>query len=292
MSDKSIIICSFDRSAIFQLSSPQEIKPSDFIIHIKESQDIETSKSTYSNAFNVILEKIKSGEFDKVVLSKLKKSPYKQSPLSYFNKLNEKYKYSFNFLLSSPELGCWMGATPELLCDISDSTIGTVSLAGTKVANESWTQKELDEQAYVTDYITEALNEVGAKNIVTNGPITITAGPVEHLKTEISAELEAKKSWTTLISQLHPTPATCGIPTQKSLELISNTESHQRQLYTGFIGVFSDENKKSFVNLRCMQIHSKEVSIYVGGGITASSDLEKEWNETERKAKTLEEILK
>src|SRR5690606_25721016 len=97
--------------------------------------------------------------------------------------------------------------------------------------------------------------------------------------------------WRKVIADLHPTPATCGIPAVKSKEFIRDIESHDRFIYTGFIGVFSDESKKCYVNLRCLEIFADSAVLYVGGGITASSTLEKEWLETERKAETLSRFL-
>ena len=46
-----------------------------------------------------------------------------------------------------------------------------------------------------------------------------------------------------------------------------------------------------FVNLRCMQVLKNRFALYVGGGILPDSDPEKEWLETEMKAKTLSDVI-
>jgi isochorismate synthase len=46
------------------------------------------------------------------------------------------------------------------------------------------------------------------------------------------------------------------------------------------------------VNLRCAQIFQNQIKIYVGGGITAESNPEKEWEETELKSGTVGNALK
>jgi isochorismate synthase len=46
-----------------------------------------------------------------------------------------------------------------------------------------------------------------------------------------------------------------------------------------------------FVNLRCAQIIGDRIYLYLGGGFTAESDSEKEWEETENKSKTLLNLL-
>ena len=46
-----------------------------------------------------------------------------------------------------------------------------------------------------------------------------------------------------------------------------------------------------FVNLRCMQVCNDAISLYLGGGIMSESSPEKEWIETQNKAKTLIRVL-
>jgi isochorismate synthase len=90
-----------------------------------------------------------------------------------------------------------------------------------------------------------------------------------------------------LIFDLHPTPAVCGIPKEKSLELILQTEKHNREFYAGFIGPLDNDNAQLFVNLRCMKLTSKWATYFAGGGLTAQSEAEAEWEETCLKLKTL-----
>ena len=75
------------------------------------------------------------------------------------------------------------------------------------------------------------------------------------------------------------------MPKNDSLSLILKTENHNREYYTGYLGL---KNKKDeidlYVNLRCMKVDKQEIKIYVGGGITKDSKLEAEWLETEMKA--------
>ena len=63
-------------------------------------------------------------------------------------------------------------------------------------------------------------------------------------------------------------------------------------MYTGFIAVCTPQKKSAYVNLRCMELHPNEATLYLGGGITKKSKADREWLETERKAKTLKSVLK
>ena len=211
--------------------------------------------------------------------------------LTIFKALNEKYSNTFNYLISIENVGCWMGSTPELLLSIFKNKFSTVSIAGTK-ANENlaWGEKEIEEQKMVTDYIFSTLKK-SAENVLKNGPFTIKAGTVEHLKTNFSGDIDSE-NWKSLVLSLHPTPATCGLPKVAAQKLISETEKHPRQFYTGFLGPITKTEKTLFVNLRCMEIQGKYAYLYLGGGITAKSIAESEWIETEKKALTLEAVLK
>ena len=113
-----------------------------------------------------------------------------------------------------------------------------------------------------------------------------------HLKTVISGELQNHKDIKVLVKVLHPTSAVCGIPKLKSKKFILVNEGYSRSYYTGYLGLFKPEgNTHLFVNLRCMHVHEKSVEIYVGGGITASSNAEAEWQETINKSNVMRAVL-
>ena len=46
-----------------------------------------------------------------------------------------------------------------------------------------------------------------------------------------------------------------------------------------------------YVNLRCMNITSEALTLYAGGGLLASSELEDEWQETEKKMRTMKNLI-
>jgi len=98
-----------------------------------------------------------------------------------------------------------------------------------------------------------------------------------------------------LMMELHPTPAVSGFPKNDSIEYILNNEGYNRKYYTGFLGPINSLKHDSinlFVNLRSMKVYRNKYVLYLGGGLNYGSIAEKEWQETENKAKTLEEIIK
>jgi isochorismate synthase len=125
------------------------------------------------------------------------------------------------------------------------------------------------------------------------GPETLESGKVAHLKTSFFFPAEKISGCLgSFIADLHPTPAVCGLPKDLADEYIRTNEFHQRKYYTGYLGPWRLGGQVSlFVNLRCMEITSEEYILYSGGGITARSVPEKEWDETNQKAKTLLSVI-
>lgn len=186
----------------------------------------------------------------------------------------------------------WMGATPETLLTSQGSMVKTMALAGTrKLTGPSFSEKEEDEQLAVTESIESSLIELGAQEVVLDGPKSVQAGPVQHLLTSIEADLPNMVSALTCAKALHPTPAVCGMPKQEAFDLIQKLEDFDRELYAGFIGLETKNKSQFYVNLRCMQIGHNKVALYAGGGITSRSNPEMEWEETVVKMDTLKNII-
>ena len=253
----------------------------------------QTSHEEYLHQANRIHQEIDSGACDKVVLSRIKTVPYNTGFLfADFERLCEMYPSAFVYLVSSLKYGTWIGATPELLLHNSGNHYQTVALAATKKKDDSsdWTNKEYFEQGVVKEFIVQRLMELGCDEIHSNNLHDYVAGPLKHLRNEItfkSTSIPLEK----LVQSLHPTPAVSGLPQDKAIEIIQKLERHDRALYAGVIGVVDEQSSHLFVNLRSAQVFQNAVCLYVGGGHTEASDPNAEWEETENKAKTLLNIL-
>lgn len=235
-------------------------------------------------------------DFRKAILSRiqLEEKPKKFNTGKFFINLQNKYPTAFCHLINIPGAGIWIGASPETLLRIDKKKATTISLAGTKAkSNTQWSDKEIEEQKIVTDYIENTFSKFGIDNFEKEEVQNHLAGNLVHLATKFnfkSQDLGDRQ--TEFISELHPTPAVCGLPKEQALELIYKTEMHNREYYAGYCGPINYKDKTDlFVNLRCMKILPDKLALYVGGGLTAKSDPEKEWEETVLKSQTLLKIL-
>jgi len=256
-------------------------------------------KAFYINLVKEGIGRIHDGMFQKVVLSRKVEQKFTSSPVDLFQRLLSTYDTAYCYLWFHPKAGIWLGATPEILLKLENSHLTTMSLAGTQkhIENElaNWEQKELQEQALVTSYISSALTDL-VSDLKISERESVRAGSLWHLRTRITATIE-KGSLFEIIKALHPTPAVCGLPMKASKAFILENENYDREYYTGFLGELNIENKKVrtttlFVNLRCMRLIDDTAHIYVGGGVTKGSDPEKEWEETVAKTNTILQVLR
>lgn len=278
---------------------------------------LEADKNNHVNLVIKGINSIKSGHLEKVVLSRtVEKQSQGTNPLKIFKRLFNTYKNAMVYCWYHPKVGLWLGATPELLFKIEGKQLTTISLAGTQpfMANSEpkWTNKELDEQQIVTDYISNQLESYTNKIHISDVE-TVRAGNLLHLKTRLTSIIKNTTSLKSIIEALHPTPAVCGFPKHDAKDFILANEGYNREYYTGFLGELNlkqsktrNTNRKNvennayavvktqsnfYVNLRCMQMLNNKVVIYVGGGITKNSIPENEWEETVNKSSTIKSIL-
>ncbi|NMH27354.1 chorismate-binding protein [Flavobacterium silvaticum] len=238
---------------------------------------------------------IKEGRFDKVVLSRKEVVTLGQSAFEIFSRLLSVYPNAFVSLWNHPETGCWIGATPERLLKGQNKEFQTMALAGTQQfqGDESveWPKKEREEQRLVTDYIWNTLEPL-TQTLVLSEPHTHRAGNLLHIKTDISGQMRDATTLGDLAKALHPTPAVCGLPKENAILFIKENEGYDREFYSGFLGERGENHCDLFVNLRCMKISNGQAELFMGCGITAESNPEKEFFETVNKSLTMKRVLK
>jgi isochorismate synthase len=286
------IISSFDKQKTYVFKEQSDFVEIDFSFHSSKEIPFVISESAYLKQAVEFIARIKSENIRKAILSRVKKVNLDSSKLiAYFDNLCAKYPNTLVYLASSHHFGTWLGATPEILLKVENNSAETMSLAGTKKSESiEWSKKEIEEQSIVTEYISAVIQSVNTKAINKNGPYTYQAGPVFHLKTDFKFDLPQEKILP-LVKILHPTPAIGGLPVENSLKLIRELEQHNRELYTGFLGLISENQSNLFVNLRSCQVIKNEAFLYLGGGFTKDSSPLLEWEETENKSNTLTSVL-
>lgn len=259
---------------------------------------------------------LEDGLLKKIVLSRCSKrrvrgeKPYSlsepDSPFvqKLFLEACAKYPRLFVALVYTEQLGMWLMATPEILLRGEKADLTTISLAGTQKAQPSkmvadypvegveWSEKNREEQQYVTDYIEQCVQSFTSDYSLV-GPYTTMAAQLYHLRTDISFHLSDSQCLGDVLEALYPTPAVCGIPKKAAMDFILTHEHDARKYYSGFVGPINPLGHTDlFVSLRCVRIGDDgSLDIYAGGGLLRESEKLREWEETEAKMETIKSVL-
>lgn len=256
----------------------------------------ESEKIGFEELVKKMVSKIEKGQISKIVASRKEDFlPKNLDILELFQKMFFKYPTAFRYCFFHPNVGLWLGATPEKLLSVSVNELQTMAYAGTQKyegkTDVVWREKEKQEQQFVTDFIVSHL-ESESENIELSEPFTSQAGTLLHIRTDIKARLKQGFSLQKIIEKLHPTPAVCGFPKDLAKQFILKNEGYDRSFYSGFLGELNtNDTTELYVNLRCMEIQNQKVSFYIGCGITKDSIPEKEFFETVNKSVTMKSLF-
>lgn len=265
---------------------------------------LKISEECTRNEFIQLVDKgiaaIKTGTLNKIVPARIKKKrlPENFDLIHVFKSLIDSYPNAFVNFFHIPQVGSWIGASPEILIQTKGDEFYTMSLAGTQKAhgenplkNAAWTQKEIEEQALVSRYIVDCFKKIRLREYDEHGPKTVLAGNLLHLRSDFKVDMKATnfpQLGSVMLSLLHPTSAVCGMPRKEAFEFLRIHEKFERSLFAGFIGpVNVEEVTAIYVNLRTARLMDGQAILYAGAGVTEDSDPEMEWEETEMKCEII-----
>ena len=272
------------------------------------SQKLSDPRMRYGFDFRSFFAHLMDGQFQKIVLSRRADEPAEvKDPITLFQHACRLYPRMFVSLVSTPQGGTWLMATPEILLEKRDQQWITIALAGTmalkgeqlhfehrgdeEAVGIRWSQKNLQEQRYVATYITECLEQYSTQ-IHEDGPYTVRAADLVHLRSDFVFTLQSPSQIGSLLYRLFPTPAVCGLPKRETFAFIRQNERVPRRFYSGFSGPLMVEDETHlYISLRCMEIQQEGYSLYAGGGLLKDSVEQSEWEETEAKMGTMRRVI-
>ena len=252
-----------------------------------------------------LIEQIQAKACGKVVLAEQKTLRLSQSPTA-----DEVAHLIAELLCSQPEASIYafgmgadtfFGATPEQLVKKRGMEVFTQAVAGSAPV----VQKSIESLDYLSashknriehDFVVNALLESLAPRCSTldflTDPEERTCGPLRHLVTPIKGTLSRNSHVLDLLSQLHPTPAVAGSPTEQALQLLRQFEDFQRGWYAGPIGHFDAKGDGEFiVALRCGLLRGAMLHLYAGAGLVADSKPAAEAEEVALKFRALGDVV-
>lgn len=201
------------------------------------------------------------------------------------------------YKLGSAKYKLWLDGkftvlSPETFVKINGQMISSFPMKGTIDASIPNAEeiilndpKEKAEHATIVDLIRNDLSlvatEVDVKRYRYIDKLTTNKQDLLQVSSEISGRLPEnfRNQLGDILFALLPAGSICGAPKQKTLEIIENAEGYKRDFYTGICGWFDGENLDSAVMIRFAEQHEDKLVFKSGGGITAQSEMIKEYEE-------------
>jgi len=208
--------------------------------------------------------------------------------------------YMFHLVLDGVEL---VGSSPELLVRVDDGRVTVRPIAGTRPRGEtpaadealaaelSADEKELAEHVMLVDL---GRNDVG--RVAEFGSVEVTElmrverySHVLHLVSQVEGKLRPSLSALDVFRATFPAGTMTGAPKIRAMEIIDELEPERRGPYAGAVGYIAagDMRMDLAITIRTCVLANGVASVQAGAGIVADSVPEREWEETENKARAM-----
>ncbi|WP_110929281.1 anthranilate synthase component I [Bacillus massiliglaciei] len=251
-------------------------------------------------------EAIIDGEVFQIVLSQRFQAAYKGDPFQAYRRLRLANPSPYMFYIEFGNVTV-LGSSPESLISVSDGVVHVNPIAGTRPRGKTVEEdlgyeksllkdeKELAEHRMLVDL---GRNDLG--RVCEIGSIKLTEEMkieryqhVMHIASKISGQLKEGVNGLDALAVCLPAGTVSGAPKIRAMELINELENSKRGLYSGSIGYIGFGGRLDMaLAIRTMIIKDGKATVQAGAGIVYDSNPEKEYEETQNKAKALMEVHK
>jgi len=148
--------------------------------------------------------------------------------------------------------------------------------------------KDVAENIMIVDLVRNDLGRVALTGSVTV-PELLAVRPapgVWHLVSTVTARVDAGVQMADVIDATFPPASVTGTPKARARQLLAGWEQHRRGVYCGTVGLVSPvAGCELNVAIRTVEFDASGNAVLgVGGGVTADSDPDREWDECLDKA--------
>ncbi len=199
-----------------------------------------------------------------------------------------------------------LGASPELLLQVSDRAIETIPLAGTTKRGKSEAEdkelsrellndpKEIAEHVMLVDM---HRSDIGRVSIF--GSVKVSSlmdikrlSRVQHIGSTIRGILRPGEDMFSALASLLPGGVLSGAPKVESIKIIDQNETLPRGPYGGAIGTFGFNGDATFaVPIRTLFCKGSYAYMQTSSGIVYDSDPKKEYQEIQNKLAAMKTVL-
>jgi anthranilate synthase component 1 len=267
---------------------------------------INMSKNRFERAVEKAKDYVKSGDIFQVVLSKRYDFTISGSLIGFYRNLRKINPSPYMYFLKSGGHQI-VGSSPEMLVRVENRIIETFPIAGTRphvkdrVENQRLTEELLADPKERAEHV--MLVDLGRNDIGKVSKFGTVHLPefmkvhqyshVQHIVSRVVGRLRDEYNAYDALRAVFPAGTVSGAPKVRAMEIIEELEPTKRGPYAGAVGYFSYNGNADFaITIRTLIANGENAYIQVGAGIVADSDPEREWFETEHKARALIKALK
>ena len=288
------------------LALSSEVPAPDFSLSLLSVPVTDLDKASYMEAVARIRRHCLEGDLFQADLSRRIQCRVGGSSAQVFSRLAKASPAPFSAFLSLGAGRAVLSASPEEYLRFEGSAVSTTPIKGTEPRGATpeedarlrakllRSEKDLAELGMIVDLMRNDLGRLArAGSVEVRGfPSLMELPHVFHLFAEVRAELEEGLSPWELLLSAFPPGSIVGAPKPKALEILEGLERSRRGVYTGSIGWMDGFGKGRWnVAIRTLTYEGGELRFGVGGGITALSDPQSEWEETVNKAQGFARML-
>lgn len=263
------------------------------------------SKEEYCRLVDRTKEYIKNGDIFQAVISRRFETEYQDSLLNAYRVLRTTNPSPYMVFLQNKDLQL-ISTSPETLVRLQDGTLSTFPIAGSRPRGKTTKEdkalerelledeKELAEHNMLVDLARNDLGRISKYSSVhvMNYKMIQRYSKIMHITSEVEGTIREGKDALDAIEALLPAGTLSGAPKIRACEIIEELEKEPRGIYGGAIGYIDlAGNMDVCIAIRMAVKKNDRVTVQAGGGIVADSIPEREYEESEHKAKAVMEAI-
>ncbi len=286
-----------------RLTAPSPLAP----LHLDGAAAPAVGRSTYLREqflrdVERIREYILAGDCFQVLLARRIEVAHDFDTLSLYRALRalNPSPYMYHLMLDGLEL---VGSSPELLVRVADGRVTLRPIAGTRPRGATPAEDErlsaellADEKERAEHLMLVDLGRNDVGRVARFGSVKVTDlmsverySHVFHIVSQVEGDLRDGLSALDALRASFPAGTMTGAPKVRAMEIIDELEPECRGPYAGAVGFIAsgDARMDLAITIRTCVVAGGVASIQAGAGIVADSVPEREWDETENKARAL-----
>ncbi|MBP1639205.1 MAG: aminodeoxychorismate synthase component [Bacteroidetes bacterium] len=241
-------------------------------------------KEEYASKFGRVVHEIKRGNSFVVNLTCQTPITCDASTLDIYHASNARYKlwYKNHFVCFSPETFVRIENGTIVTCPMKGTIDASLPNATEQVLNN---EKEKAEHNCVVDLLRNDISRIADRVEMTRYRYVETIETGKGALLQVSSEIRGRlnpdyqSQLGDILFSMLPAGSITGAPKIRTTEIIREVEKYDRGYYSGVFGVFDGQVLDSAVMIRFIEETDRGLMFKSGGGITARSNMDEEYNE-------------